>query len=268
MDDSEKVYLANKHRGGENNRMGNLYEDYYAVFSILREMSEEHGDTTIAAQVEGAYVDDLLIVYGDNKIYHQLKNNANLSWGNMSHGNLKYDFLMQARFSESCSEKYFLKLVVTNNFDHLERSLPDDLKKVASVEFYPMLADFNQYAYYPAFADVAVKALGCSPFEIDKVENVATVLLGLWVGGQCHGLNVYEIWNKMKQMLFGREVIDASMVKKLVALLQNMGFSVHFNESTLIWKFGGFTGLLRLNNEKILSLLSLRDVEDMIRNLI
>lgn len=268
MDDSEIEYLANKHRGGENNRMGNLYEGYYAVFSILREMSKGHGYAVISTQVEGAYVDDLLIVDGENKIYHQLKNKVNLSWGGMQHGNLKYDFLMQARLCESTSENFFLKLVVTHYFDKLEKSMPDDLKNVASVEFYPMLEDFNQYAYYPAFADAAVNAIGCAAYEIDKLENVATVLLGLWVGGLCRGMKVYEIWNKMEQMLYGKVIIDDSKVDELVALLQKMKFTVRLKQSVLNWEYGGFDGSLRLSNEKIQSLLSLRDVEDMIGNLI
>ena len=268
MDDSENAYLANKHRGGKSNNMGNLYENYYAVFSILREMATGHRYALVSAQVEGAYVDDLLIVDGENKIYHQLKNNAKLSWGGMQHGDLKYDFLMQARLSESSSEKFLLKLVVSFHYDKLMRALPNELKKVASVEFYPMLEDFNQYAYFPAFANVAIKAIGCASYEIDKVENVATALLGLWVGGRCRGKKVYEVWDEMKQMLYGKEIVDAEKIDELVALLQEMGFSVLLNQSGLIWKYGGFEGLLRLNNEKILSLLSIRDVEDMIRNLI
>ena len=34
-DGNEKKYLANKHRGGESGRRGNLYEAYYAVFAIF-----------------------------------------------------------------------------------------------------------------------------------------------------------------------------------------------------------------------------------------
>lgn len=268
MDDSEYAYLANKHRGGENNRIGNLYEHYYAVFSILREMATGHRYAVVSAQVEKAYVDDLLIVDGENKIYHQLKNKVNLSWGGMRHGDLKYDFLMQARLCKSCSENFFLKLVVAHNYDKLVRALPDELKKVASVEFYPMLDDFNQYLYYPVFVDVAVKAIGCARYEIDKVENVATALLGLWVGGQCREMKVYEVWDKMKRMLFGKEILDTAKVDKLVALMQKMNISVQLNQSGLNWMYGGFAGSLRLNNEKIESLLSIRDVENMIQNLI
>ena len=38
MDEDEKLYLTNKHRGGESGRRGNLYEAYYAVFAIFREI--------------------------------------------------------------------------------------------------------------------------------------------------------------------------------------------------------------------------------------
>ncbi len=84
MDDSERAYLASKHRGGEYNRKGNQYEDYYAVFSILREMSRGHREAIVSSQVEGAYVDDLLIADAEHKTYHQLKNKEKLSWGGFS----------------------------------------------------------------------------------------------------------------------------------------------------------------------------------------
>lgn len=131
MNESERDYLSNKHRGGESGRKGNLYEDYYAVFSILREMSEGHCDAVVSSQVEGAYVDDLLIVDDRYKIYHQLKNQENLSWGRMQHGDLMYDFMMQAGLCEECSENFLLKLVTAHRKESLVRKLPDGLKEVA-----------------------------------------------------------------------------------------------------------------------------------------
>ena len=32
--DGIKRYLANKHRGGENNQKGSLFEDFYAIYQI------------------------------------------------------------------------------------------------------------------------------------------------------------------------------------------------------------------------------------------
>ena len=33
--EEDAKYLANKHRGGENNQKGGLYEDFYAVYQIV-----------------------------------------------------------------------------------------------------------------------------------------------------------------------------------------------------------------------------------------
>lgn len=85
-DGNEKKYLANKHRGGESGRRGNLYEAYYAVFAIFREIANGNYSTIVSGQVEGAYVDDLLISDGTTNVYHQLKNKKNPSWGSMEHG--------------------------------------------------------------------------------------------------------------------------------------------------------------------------------------
>lgn len=268
MDDSERRYLLRKHRGGESSRKGNQYEDFYAVFSILREMSKGHVEAFVSSQVEEAYVDDLLIDDGERKTYHQLKNVEKLSWGDMQHGDLKYDFIMQGKLCKERSEKFFLKLVVTHDFEKLNKLLPTELADVATVEFYPMLPDFNRYVYYPVFADVAIQAIGCESFELEKVENVSTVLLGLWEGGRCRGLNVGEVWAKMRGMLFGGEEYDAAKAKELCELLEKMGFSVLLRHGVLDWSLNGFAGSLRLSTRKIDSLLVLRDVEEMIQNLI
>ena len=54
---------------------------YYAVFAIFREIANGNYSTIVSGQVEGAYVDDLLISDGTTNVYHQLKNKKNPSWG-------------------------------------------------------------------------------------------------------------------------------------------------------------------------------------------
>lgn len=128
MDEDEKLYLTNKHRGGESGRRGNLYEAYYAVFAIFREIANGNDSTIVSGQVEDAYVDDLLISDGTTNVYHQLKNKKNPSWGSMKHGELKYDFSMQKKLCEERAERFSLKLVVSGRKDSLIERMPDGLK--------------------------------------------------------------------------------------------------------------------------------------------
>ena len=70
-------YLANKHRGGENNLKGGTYEDFYAVYQIvscLTRFKDRLDTVQFQAQLEDAFVDDLLIAYPEINVYHQLKN--------------------------------------------------------------------------------------------------------------------------------------------------------------------------------------------------
>ena len=73
--DEERIYLKNKHRGGENNRKGSQYENFYAVYCIAKLMDECQSQLDavhLTSQVEDVFVDDLLIEKPTlEKIYHR-----------------------------------------------------------------------------------------------------------------------------------------------------------------------------------------------------
>ena len=62
--EEDKVYLANKHKGGEANVKGGLYEDYYAVYQMvacIAKYKRELDGVAFQTQLEDTFVDDLLI---------------------------------------------------------------------------------------------------------------------------------------------------------------------------------------------------------------
>ena len=268
MDEDEKLYLTNKHRGGESGRRGNLYEAYYAVFAIFREIANGNDSTIVSGQVEDAYVDDLLISDGTTNVYHQLKNKKNPSWGSMKHGELKYDFSMQKKLCEERAERFSLKLVVSGRKDSLIERMPDGLKGVTSVESYPMLHCLNEYIYWQDFADVAYKAVGCKPGENNKIEVVSMILISLWQADAYSNLDVKGYWTLMEDKWYGRMPIDETLKNQLVTLLSGMGFSLKVDKNVIEWSFLHFEGTLKLNDKKMSSLLEIQDVETMIQNLI
>lgn len=267
-DGNEKKYLANKHRGGESGRRGNLYEAYYAVFAIFREIANGNYSTIVSGQVEGAYVDDLLISDGTTNVYHQLKNKKNPSWGSMEHGELKYDLSMQKKLCEERAERFSLKLVVSEQKDSLIESMPDGLKGVTSVESYPMLHCLNEYIYWQDFADVAYKAVGCKPGENNKIEVVSMILISLWQADSYSNLDVKGYWTLMEDKWYGGMPIDETLKDQLIILLSGMGFSLKVDKKVIEWSFLHFEGTLKLNDKKLRSLLKIQDVETMIQNLI
>lgn len=64
---ADKAYLANKHKGGEANAKGGLYEDFYAVYQIVSCIAKYKAaleGVALQTQLEDTFVDDLL---GPNK---------------------------------------------------------------------------------------------------------------------------------------------------------------------------------------------------------
>lgn len=66
--EEDKSYLANKHKGGEANAKGGLYEDFYAVFQIVSCIAHYKAtldSVALQTQLEDTFVDDLLIAHPD-----------------------------------------------------------------------------------------------------------------------------------------------------------------------------------------------------------
>lgn len=82
--DDIKLYLKNKHQGGENNQKDSLFEDFYAVYQIISYIAKyksSFDSVEFQTQLEDTFVDDMLIAHSEQNIYHQLKNTQSLSWG-------------------------------------------------------------------------------------------------------------------------------------------------------------------------------------------
>ena len=63
--DDHKDYLRHKHLGGVSNSKGNTYENFYATYQLSK-LIGAGGDADhirLTAQVERAFVDDLLIQF-------------------------------------------------------------------------------------------------------------------------------------------------------------------------------------------------------------
>ncbi|MDE6369720.1 MAG: hypothetical protein K2K94_10845 [Muribaculaceae bacterium] len=84
LSQEHKDYLDRKHNGGVSNQKGNTFETIYATKEIVRLFAEgaDINTTYLATQLEYVFVDDLNILYTDGKrVYCQLKDKINLSWG-------------------------------------------------------------------------------------------------------------------------------------------------------------------------------------------
>lgn len=74
----KKKISENKHKGGNNNSKGNIYESFYTTYCIALFMNShitQLDSVHFTSQLEECFVDDLLIEESNtaHRIYHQIK---------------------------------------------------------------------------------------------------------------------------------------------------------------------------------------------------
>lgn len=133
----EKKYLKNKHKGGNNNSKGNIYESFYTIYCIALFMNShitQLDSVYFTSQLEECFVDDLLIEESNtaHRIYHQIKDVKNLSWQTKQ---LKHDFERQMDISSEMGENFELKLVHSNS-PTMVTPIPEEIVSSTSVSFF------------------------------------------------------------------------------------------------------------------------------------
>ena len=184
--EDDAKYLANKHRGGESNQKGGLYEDYYAVYQIVSCLARFKSSLDVIAfqsQLEDTYVDDLLVALPSSNIYHQLKDVKDLNWSNGSSRTIQSDFEHQISDCKERDEAFALKLVYSASGSAVT-SIPASIKDYTSVENFPHADDINQLVMISSPFKAALRLIS-SKGEMstdDELANMAVVFLGVWRG--------------------------------------------------------------------------------------
>lgn len=179
-------YLLAKHRGGENNLRGGLYEDYYAVFlivSCLANYKYELDAVSFQAQLEDTFVDDLLIAHPDVNIYHQLKNTQTVSWGSIQKkGDIAFDFAHQIEDCKGRDEDFALKLIYSAKESKVADEVPTEIKSHSSAEWFPFQEDINQLVMISNELKDALRSISSEGADAtdDVLANIAVVVLSAW----------------------------------------------------------------------------------------
>ena len=268
MVEIDNEYLAHKHQGGASSKKGNRYEDFYAIYQIIKLMANKHLDAIVYSQVE-AYVDDLKIDMGDGaSVFCQLKDVKKLSWGNIDvKGTLAYDFFHQGKVCKEKNDDFSLRLVVSSQVEKMMTGMPVEISEYSNVEDYPSYGNLNRYIYDSNFYQIVALAFGLGAKEHEVASNYVTFLFGLWCGERCEGMRIEGILGMVEQVFVSSSVLDEQLVEELMHRLQQFAFEVKIEKATLSWKFDGFEGKMDLSNEKISELLKCSDVESIIGTL-
>jgi hypothetical protein len=245
-------YLRNKHRGGINNQKGNTYENFFAIYQIALLAPEAIAQTAniyILSQIP-AFVDDLIIDRGaDSTLQHyQIKETQSLSWGtDTSQVKIAYDFRLQFDLNTQALNRTSEIFLVTSS-DHvaneLTASIPNDLRSYSSVIFFPYRSTLNALLQISNDLKNAIAYLTAfeSPTQ-DKIECVASVLLGAWVSSDTSQTTVLEILQKARncQPSFIRSLsLDKSfaLASKVVFILQSIdGFTYELSKGFFHWQY-------------------------------
>ena len=198
------TYIKNKNRGGTNNNKGKEYEDFFAIYKlseIAKQIVEEGIDAKFFSQLK-TFVDDLVIDFPKLRIHYQLKNKEKgISWGNSDTlKSIAYDFYSQYRINETIELEETQLCLVTNNKTqqiHLSKTIPSEIKNYTSVFYFYYSKNINEIIEaMPDFKESISYLSAFDKPEPDKIECVATVLLGAWYSIDTSEVSVSELLHK------------------------------------------------------------------------
>ena len=248
----DKAYLANKHKGGEANAKGGLYEDCYAVFQIISCIAKYKAaleGVALQTQLEDTVVDDLLIAHPDKNVYHQLKNTQSLTWNTKSsERTITSDFENQIKDCQDRKEAFALKLVYSAANSKVGMSIPESIQDYTTAEYFPFEDDLNGLIliskdFIEALRQISVNGNSAT---IDDLANLAQVFLGVWRGcGSNHRVSLSEIVARAEKTkhfnlnIFADGTISAVCREVLDSI---EGLRYYVRGKLFYWQLGDFTG--------------------------
>lgn len=257
--DDIKRYLANKHRGGENNQKGGLFEDFYAIYQIalcIARYKSSFDNVRFQVQLEDTFVDDMLIAYPEQNMYHQLKNTKSLSWGEVGKvGDIAFDFAWQINDCKDRDETFALKLVYSQNNSEITKHIPSEIKEYTATEYFDYSADINNLVILSTPFKEALWAIAPNGEKTptDVLANIAIAFLGIWRGCDTNeGISLAEIIRRVENVKYVNLNIypDEEMSEKCKCILDAFKeLEYHISGKMFYWRIGCMSGCCPWSDE-------------------
>ncbi|MUL36229.1 hypothetical protein [Gloeocapsopsis dulcis] len=246
--DNEVVkYLVNKNIGGKSGAKGNTYENFFAVYqlALLAQIAiEGNREIQLSSQLL-AFVDDFIVDCQDETPlqHYQLKNSQNETWGK-GFKSISDDFKKQYELNKSISRESQINLVVSspNLKTKLESTIPSAIKKYSQVTHFPYAAELIKLiARVPKFQQAIEYLCAFDNPAPDKIECVATVLLGAWVSSAKSQVSVMDILKKAQESTpsfirsFSQNLQLDSEVTEILGKIPD--FKYNLTKGFLHWEF-------------------------------
>jgi len=244
-------YIKNKNTGGVSNSKGNTYENIFAIYkisSLSKSIIEDKREIYLLSQCL-SFIDDLVIeLTSENTLQHyQLKNSSNITWGT-GEKSINDDFKKQYELNKSISKESKLALVVSSLElrDKLQANIPDDIKNYSQVIYFYFADSLPKIiAQEPEFRRSLEYLCAFENPEPDKLECLATVLLGAWVASEKSKLPIMDILQKAQDFIpsyirsFKTELQLNPEIKEIFDKID--GFTYNLTRGFLQWEY--FDGL-------------------------
>lgn len=251
----EKTYLKNKHRGGQNNSKGAIYESYYATYKIASFINQhitQLENVLLTSQVTDTFVDDLLIKEpGSHLIYHQLKDVKNLTWET---GKLKYDFTRQMEISSEKHELFDLNLIYSDQNCSV-CVIPPEFCQYTTATYFPACSSINQLIIsYPPFKEAIQNITVLPNAEDDVLSGIATAILGTWNSIEQKNVSLQQISDLIR--LNGQGYVNIKtyptieVSERCKAILTRFGLDFYENGLNLYWSYQHMKGEVLWTKEK------------------
>ena len=245
-DEGEKrfKYLQNKNKGGRNNSKGNSFENFYAVFQISRSFNENlNPEETLFSSQANTFIDDLLIEQIADKIetYFQLKDVARLSWQAGEHP-LKDDFFYQHKISIISGINAKFQIVVSDKsvYENLLSDIPGEIIDFVEVVHFESASSLNNLIRKNLLMkEELTKMCALTNPSTDKLETLATIILGAWDASSKSKISLEDILNKSYSLkpnfIKGHLTKLSHTLSKILNSIN--GFTYEIENGFLKWKF-------------------------------
>ncbi len=245
--DEAAEYLVNKNRGGNSGAKGNTYENFFAVYqlALLSQLVIESNKGIQLSSQTLAFVDDLIVDCRDETPlqHYQLKNSQTERWGK-GLKSISDDFKKQYDLNKSISRESQIGLVVSSPQlkTKLKSNIPSAIKEYSQVIHFPYHAQLVRLiAKEPKFRQAIEYLCAFDNPAPDKIECVATVLLGAWVSSDKSQVSVMEILKKAQESTpsfirsFSQELQLDSEINEILCKIPD--FKYNLTKGFLHWEF-------------------------------
>ena len=199
--------------------------------------------------MEDTFVDDMLIAYPEQNMYHQLKNTKSLSWGEVGKvGDIAFDFAWQINDCKDRDEKFALKLVYSQNNSEITTHIPTEIKEYTATEYFDYSADINNLVILSTPFKEALWAIAPNGEKTptDVLANIAIAFLGIWRGCDTNeGISLAEIIRRVENVKYVNLNIypDEEMSEKCKCILDAFKeLEYHISGKMFYWRIGCMSG--------------------------